>query len=572
MQSADPLEYDVIVVGTGAAGLTAAVTASLRGLSVLVLEKTDKFGGTTAYSGGEIWIPANHIVEQADMGWVLPKIGLADSVEKAKIYLMQLVGPTVKPERIDAYLHNGPQMIRELEDKIGLKWLHHPLPDYYSELVGGISYGRTIEPAPFDGAKLGAELADLRSASPAFDVPLGAMTSMEGINLSFGLGDKRGPKALRAIIARAIKAKFTGAKPLACGRSLLAQLRLAIKQRGAPLWLSTPVTALITESQGSDQRVVGVEAARNGEKVVLRARRGVVLAMGGFAGSQKMRDKYLPKPTDAEWSLAPRDGQDGDGLTLAEQVGAELRNTEKAWGFPTAVLPDRHGKLQPMMALYERMKPGTIVVNNKGMRYVDECKTYEDTWKAMYAQDAKDASTIPSYLIFDGRVKKKYAMFFSPPIVPFPKHWMQPGLIRKANSLAELAALIDIPPANLEASVARFNEMALKGKDEDFGRGRTAFGRYFGDATFDNPNLGPLKDAPFYAVPIWPGDLGTKGGVSINEYAEALRADGSVIPGLFACGNTSASVMGDTYPGAGGTIGPAMTLGYIAANRMAGTN
>jgi 3-oxosteroid 1-dehydrogenase len=567
--TSDDRSYDVIVVGTGAAGLTAAVTASLRGLSVLVIEKGRYFGGTTAFSGAVVWMPANHILQRLSMGWPLPKVGLADTAEKGKQYLMALVGPTVKEERIDAYLREGPKMLRELEERVNLRWIHWSFPDYFSELPGGISYGRSIEPDIFDGRLLGEELANLRPQSPAFGIKGLTMTGMEGIGMSFGLADIRGPWSAAKVVGRSLRARITGAKPLANGQSLLAQLRHALIQRDVPMWLSTPMTGLLTEGDGDDRRVVGVRAQRDGEEIEIQASRGVVLATGGFARSQAMRERFLPKPTDANWSLVPEDGQDGDGLTVAEDIGAALELTDKTWGFPTVILPDRQGKMQPRMALFERMKPGAIVVNGAGKRYFDEGMSYEETWKTMYALDTPEARTIPSWMIFDGRAKRRYTFFGMPPAVPFPRWWMGDMRIQKARSVAELAAKVGVPADVLEATVQRYNELARKGHDDDFGRGDTAFGRYFGDGSSPHPNLGPLEQGPYYAVPIWPGDLSTKGGVDINEDGQALRPDGSPIPGLFAAGNTSHSVMGDTYPGGGGTIGPAMTIAYIAANKIA---
>jgi 3-oxosteroid 1-dehydrogenase len=565
----DEQTFDVVVVGSGAAGLTAAVTAALRGMSVVVIEKEPVFGGTTAFSGAVAWIPGNHIIEKLSMGWPLPKVGLADSAEKGKQYLMALVGPTVKEERIDAFLREGPRMLLELEQKIDLRWLHWTFPDYFSELPGGISYGRSIEPAIFDGHKLGAELKHLRPQSPAFGMKGLTMTGEEGIGMSYGMADRRGPWSAARVLGRRLKATATRARPLANGQSLLAQLRYAMLKHGTPLWLSTPMTGLETEGEGGAQRVTGVRVMRNGTEATIRVTRGVILASGGFGRSQQMRERFLPLPTQADWSLVPEEGQDGDGLTAAEEVGAALELTEKCWGFPTVVLPDRTGKMHPRMALFERMKPGVIVVNGVGKRYFSEGLTYEETWKKMYATNTPDAPTIPSWMIFETPAKRRYTFFGIPPRMPFPRWWRGKDLIHKADTIEELAESTKLPVDALRATVERFNELARAGHDDDFGRGTTAFARYFGDGRADHPNLGPLEKGPFYAVPIWPGDLSTKGGVLVDEDAQAIRDDGSKIEGLYACGNTSASVMGDTYPGGGGTVGPAMVLGYIAADKLA---
>lgn len=562
--------YDVVVVGTGAAGLTAAVTASLRGLSVLVVEKAQYFGGSTAFSGGIVWIPNNFYLQHLDLGMYLPKVGLADTPEKARAYLDGLVGPTVSGERLDAFLQDGPEMIRELHDAIGLSWVHWPVPDYFSERPGGMSFGRSIEPAVFDGAKLGGELAHLRPQSPAWSIKGFTPTAREGISMASGGIDPKAAVSILRVLVRAASALVMRRKPLANGQALIAHLRYALMQRDVPVWLSCPLESLVTEGEGAAQRVTGVRVTRNGQPLTIRARRGVVVATGGFARSQTMREKYLPAPTNADWSLVPEEGQHGDGIVAAEAIGAGLGLTDKAWGFPTVILPLRNGKMTPMMALFERMKPGVIVVNGRGQRYFDEGMPYEDGWKTMYAENSETSPTIPSWMIFDSRAKRHYTFFQVPLGVPFPRRWTKKGgPIQRAESLGQLAAKIGVPAETLEATVNRHNELARRGHDDDFGKGDTAFGRFFGDGLSNSPNLHPIEHGPYYAVPIWPGDIGTKGGIVIDKDGQALRSDGTVIPGLFACGNATASVMGDTYPGGGGTIAPAMVLGYSAANRLA---
>lgn len=547
---------------------TAAVTAALDGASVLVIESAATFGGSTAFSGGAVWIPANHYLTTLDLGWYQPNVGLADTAEKGATYLRQRVGPTVTDAQIAAFLESGPRMLKELEERIGLKWLHWALPDYHSEAVGGMSKGRTLEPAIFDGRRLGDQLRNLRPPSDVFTIKGLTMTCAEGAAMSFGPADQRALIYGAQVAARMIRAKLTGARPLSCGQALVAHLRTALIDLDVPVWLSAPMDELILADVAGERQVTGVRCQHDGRVTEVRAARGVVLATGGFARSQDKRDRYLPKPTRAEWSLVPKDGQDGDGLDVAETAGAALALTDRAWGFPTVLLPNRDGELEPGMAMLERMKPGVIVVNAAAERYFDEGMPYEDTWKAMYAANTPEAPTIPSVMIFDSRAKRRYTFFKCPPLVPFPRRWIRSGAIQRATTLRELADKMGLPPAALEATVQRHNELARNGHDDDFGKGDTAFCRFLGDRRAEHPNLAPIERGPFYAVQMYPGDISTKGGVVIDERARALTAEGQVIPGLYACGNTSASIMGDTYPGGGGTIAPAMTMGYIAAKDM----
>lgn len=563
-------EFDVVVVGTGAAGLTAAVAAALRGLSVLVVEKTQYYGGTTAFSGGVVWVPANPFFKRLNLNWYLPGVGLADSVEKGRAYLQATVGDRVPADRRDAFVEAGPAMMTELTERAGLRWRHWPFPDYYSEAPGGISVGRSVEPDIFDGRKLGPELAQLRPPSPAFAIKGVVMTAKEGIGMSFGIAGPRGPVSAACVAGRWLRARLTPWKPLANGRALIAQLRLAMKRLDVPLWLNASLVELSTEDGGGQRpRVDGVRVRRDGQVVSVRARRGVILATGGFARSQELREKYLPQPTSAEWTLVPEEGQEGDVIELGLSVGAKLDLMDSAWGFPTVMLPNRAGDVVPYMALYERIKPGVIIVNSQGERYFDEGMPYEQSWHVMYEKYSPEAQTVPSWMIFDQRAQNRFTFFKAPPRLPFPRRWFRNGDMIKEPTLERLAERTGLPRERLLATVHRFNEMARNGKDEDFGKGETAFARFFGDPKSANPNLHPIEQGPFYATRVYPGDLSTKGGLLTDRHARVLREDDTVIEGLYAAGNCSASVMGDTYPGGGGTIAPAMVFGYVAAGHCA---
>ncbi len=564
--------YDVVVVGSGAAGLTTALTAALEGLSVVVIEKGKRFGGTTAVSGGVVWMPNSHYLERLSPNYYLAGVGLADSLEKGRAYLEATVGDRVPFERREAYLVEGPRMLREFEQRTRwLRWSHWPFPDYYAEAPGGSSIGRALEPRNVDGHLLGEELERLRRLAPAFEAKGLTITPKDGFGLTSGYRAWRGPVSAARVAGRFVRSRVRREKTLAGGQALVARLRLATLELGVPMRLQTGMTALLTEETAAGERVVGLRAESGGEELLYRARRGVVLASGGFARSQEMRERYLPQPTSTEWTVVPRQGQDGDGINAGLALGAALELTDRAWGFQTVLLPYGDSPPAPHMALFERAKPGAIIVNSAARRYADESMPYEELWNRMYEANGEAAETIPSWLIFDQRVKNNYPMFGVAPRLPFPRSWIADGHIKKADSLAALAGLAGLPADALAETVRRHNEMAERGEDLDFGRGTTAFARFLGDPMAKHPNLRAIDRAPYYAVRLYPGDLGTKGGLAVDERSRVLREDGSAIDGLFACGNCSASVMGTIYPGPGGTIGPAMTFGYVAGKALAAT-
>jgi 3-oxosteroid 1-dehydrogenase len=564
-------EFDIVVIGSGAAGLVAAVKAALDGLSVIVIEKTQYYGGTTAVSGGVAWVPNNMYLEQLSANWYLPRVGLADSEEKGRAYLDMAVGDRVPQARRDAYVREAHRMIRELHDRADVHWRHLPWPDYYAEGLGGNSYGRGLESEVFDARRLGADRAALRPPVTSFALPLPA-TTKEALGLSWGFAGVRGPISAAAILARAARAKVSGAEFVTNGQAMIGQLRLALKNLDVPLWLSAPLTDVVTEDGADGPRVVGARIRRNGEEVTVGARRGLVLATGSFGRSQEMRDRYLPKPSRADWSLVPDDGdgQVGDGHNIGLQLGAAVDLMDKAWGFPCVMLPLTGPTLEPAFALFERNKPGATVVNGAGERYFDDGMSYEDMWNKMYAEDSEEATTVPSWLIFDQRAKNKYAFFGTPPRVPFPKAWLQGGHILRDDTIEGLAGKMNVPAESLRATVERYNGFGRAGRDDDFHKGETALTRFLGDSRSPHPNLGPIERKPFYAAPLVPSELSTKGGLLVNEHSQVLRSDDSIIDGLYATGNCSASVMGSIYPGPGGTIGPAMVSGWIAAKHLLG--
>ena len=327
-----------------------------------------------------------------------------------------------------------------------------------------------------------------------------------------------------------------------------------------PIHYETPLTGLVVEGG----RVVGVRAERDGAEVVIRARRGVILGSGGFEKNDTLREKYLPSPTEAAWSTAAPSNT-GAGIEAGIAVGAAVDLMDDAWWGPTIPLPRG-----PWFCLAERNLPGSIIVNSAGQRFMNEALPYVEATHAIYAGEATGVSHVPAWMIIDQRYRNRYLFAGLSPRQPFPGRWYKHGTVRRAATLGELAAKIDVPADALAETVTRFNGFAESGVDEDFHRGESAYDKYYADPKVKpNPSLHSIDKGPFYAVKIVPGDLGTKGGIVTDERARALRPDGSVIEGLYAAGNCSSAVMGHTYAGPGATIGPAMTFGYLAAEDIA---
>ncbi|MEU0399692.1 FAD-dependent oxidoreductase [Streptomyces sp. NPDC006197] len=545
--------YDVVVVGSGAAGMAAAITARLRGLTALVVEKTDVYGGSTALSGGAIWVPNNFHLDAA---------GLGDTPEKARAYLDATVGDRVPAERKDAYVTHGPRMIREFHDRTAVRFVYTPgYSDYYPERLGGYPQGRSVEPQIFDFGKLGPEQrATMRRAGlPTYGLTI---TSKDFRQLNMVGRTWAGRRTAVKVGARAVGAKLTGKEPLSLGEALIARMRHSLDTLGADLWLSAPLTGLVEE----DGRVTGVRVTRDGRELTVRATGGVVLASGGFSHDQRLREKHLPAPTSTEWSCAA-DGQTGDALEPAVALGAATDLMDRVWGAPSVVPPE--GK--PFFLVADRGIPGMVIVDAAGERYANEAAPYHEFVDAMYANDRPGATTVPSWLILDATAKARYVFMGLFPGQAFPKPWLESGFVKKAATVEELADRIGVAPERLRATVDRFNGFARAGRDEDFHRGDSVYDRYYGDPTLPNPNLAPLEKGPYFAIPVHPGDIGTKGGLVTDATARVLREDGTPIDGLYASGNVSSAVMGETYPGPGATIGPAMTFSWLAADHIART-
>ncbi|MFJ4860565.1 3-oxosteroid 1-dehydrogenase [Streptomyces sp. NPDC088748] len=552
-QDGPPLgEYDVVVVGSGAAGMTAALTAARRGLSVVVVEKAPTFGGSAARSGAGIWLPNNSVILAA---------GVPDTPQKAAAYLAAVVGPEVPADRQAAFLAHGPRMLDFVMANSPLRFrFMEGYSDYYPNLPGGLPNGRSIEPDQIDGNILGAELARL---NPAYmPVPAGMVVFSQDYKwLNLAAVSAKGLAVSTECLARGTKAALRGEKPLTMGQSLAAGLRAGLQRAGVPVWLNSPLVDLVQEGGA----VTGVVVEKEGVRGTVRARRGVVVGSGGFEHNAQMRAQYQQQPIGTQWSVGAKENT-GDGIRAGQRAGASLALMDDAWWGPSIPLPG-----EPYFCLAERTLPGGLIVNANGGRFVNEAAPYSDVVHVMYEKDrGAVGSHIPAWLIVDQHYRNKYLFKDILPTLPFPDSWYQAGAAKKAWTWDALAGQIGVPAGALRATLGRFNAQAWSGDDADFHRGDTAYDHYYTDPNV-HPNscLAPVWVPPFYAFKIVPGDLGTKGGIVTDARARALRPDGSVIPGLYAAGNASAAVMGHSYAGAGSTIGPAMTFGYVAANAIA---
>lgn len=543
---------DVVIVGSGAGSFCGALVAHAHGASATIVEKQDRVGGSTAMSGGILWIP-NHPLQAA--------AGVEDSYEMGKAYFDAVVGdagPATSEGRVDAFLRTGPEMVRFLIDR-GIPFRRcEGWPDYYDEAPGGVARGRAIEAELFDLHDLG-DWAPRLQESPF--VPKGLALRMEenasmlAVNRSWG-----GAVTVARIVARSARGRLQRKLLVNSGPALQGRLLRACLDRHVPLWTNAPVTDLIVE----DGRVSGVEVERDGRRWRLRADQGVLVNSGGFAHNERMREKYQPQPASVAWTHS-NPGDTGEMIETVMAHGAAVDLMDQAWWLPSAVMAD--GSL--VYVHQERHKPHCMLVDAGGERFVDEGASYMEIGQAMYARH-RDVPAVPSWLVMDANHRRKYLFGKMPPGYT-PRSLIRDGFIRRAGSLDDLAAQCGIDATGLRRSVERFNRFATRGVDDDFHKGARAYDRYFGDPRQSpNPCLGTIERAPFYAVAVHPGDVGTSGGVLTDEHARVLREDGSVIAGLYATGNTTASVMGRCYPGAGASIGASFVFGYRAVQHALG--
>ncbi len=555
---------DVLIVGSGAGAMTAGIVAHDAGAKVLLIEKSELYGGSSAMSGGALWIPNNHLMKDA---------GIDDTPEDAWAYLEEITQGQVPTERRRAFLEAAPRMLEYLHEHTQFRAVAMPeYGDYYPRVKGSRPGARTLEGAAFDGRKLGADILNMRE--------LGLQCLLMG-RIAFTAAEAR-VLLTRApgwmLLATKLAFRYFSDIPwrfrskrdrtLVMGNAIIGPLRLSLMDRNVPLWMNTPATQFIEENG----RVVGMVAEREGKPIRIKAEKGVILAAGGFESNQAMREKYLPNPTKAEWTCANPDNE-GDLIELGRSRGAALGFMDEAWWGPVSVVP---GESRARMLVIEKSLPGGVMVNQKAVRFVNEASTYVDVVNAMNRQHSPENPCIPAYLIFDSTYRKSY------PVGPFlqssqqpdfmiPKHLREANYMRKADTLRDLAEQLDLDASTLEKTIETFNTYADGGKDPEFHRGETTFEQYYGDEKVQpNPNLRAVRTPPFYALECFPGELGTKGGLVTNEHAQVLKEDGSIFEGLYATGNCSASVMGPTYAGAGATLAPTCTFGFIAAKEITG--
>jgi succinate dehydrogenase/fumarate reductase flavoprotein subunit len=556
-------EVDVLVVGSGASGSSAALSARLHELDVLIVEKEPVFGGTTAFSGGWLWMPCNPLARRE---------GIEDSEEDARTYLREEAGNLYDARRIEAFLRHGPEMLEVFERETEVRFFVAPhLPDYHGYKRGAKTGGRSICSMPFDGRNLGENLKVLRR--PRRELLVFGMTLQSGADMAHFLAASRSPRSaayvarrlLRSLVDRALYGRDV---KLANGNALVARFLKSLSDRKVPIWLEAQAVGLLVDNG----KVRGARVRRDGKLIDVRARRGVVLAAGGFPADIELRRRvfpHSPSPTQ-HYSMAPETNT-GDGIRLGQEAGgvfdASLVNVA-AW-MPVSRTTFADGRQGTFWHVFDRGKPGVIAIRHDGRRFVNEGSAYPDFVAAMISAAApgEDAT---AYLIGDHRAVRRYGFGAARPApVPLRRH-LRSGYIVKGDTIESLAAKIGIDGVALAATVSNFNREARHGRDPEFGRGSFAYNHYLGDLSHKpNPSLGPLEHAPFYAVHIMPGDIGTFAGLRTDEHARVVDADGAPIVGLYAVGADSVNVLAGAYPGGGSNLGPAITFGFIAGRHLA---
>lgn len=531
------LETDVLVMGSGCSGLVAAIIAHDEGAKTTLIEKASTIGGATAVSGGFPWIPNNHLEKE---------LGIADSREEALTYMKFIADGQVDDELVEAFIDTAPVMIKYIEDKAGLKFTVSEMPDYHDTKPGGKSKGRSLGPPAFDSNELGEWKGRLRQA-PVVIFPM----SWEDFEKSNAKADPRNLDY--NMLAKNMMAGIVG-----MGMSTIGCLLKACLDRGIEILVEIPGRELITTDNGA---VIGMKAQKDGNDFYIKASQGVVLASGGFEWDENLKKQFVPGPDFVP--LSPPSNE-GDGLKMSMAIGAELGNMHQIWGVPSCQLPNEEYEGKPLgrMTMGERALPHSIMVNRCGERFVDEAFNYSDVAKTFCHVDplAYDLVNVPAWVVFDQQFMDNY-MFLTVPPGEAAQPWMTQG-----DTIEELAGKAGIDVEGLKDTVSRFNGFAQKGEDTDFGRGSTAYDRYQGDpAHKPNEALGTIEKAPFYAVSVVRGALGTKGGPTTDVNGQVKHVLGGVIEGLYAAGNVMAGTSGPGYGGAGNTIGAGMTFGYIAA-------
>ena len=563
-------EFDVVVIGTGNGGLTSAICARDGGASVLVIEKSNQYGGTSATSGGGVWIPNNRYAIAENVN---------DSYDDAKAYINS-VSPEgmIEDDLIETYLEHGPKMIDYLHENSRVKYRNLPhYPDYFPDNPGGKEGNRSMEPEPIPGTDLGDDLSYLRDQHPQTAFTMGPIrmnfTQVEGQLL---LGALPGWKSLFArlfikYIFDLPMRLFFGWKDrrLTMGNAGIARLILSCKDRDIPIWRNTSMSEIIFK----DGRVIGIKATQEEKILNIKANKGVILASGGFEKNQELREQYLPQPTNSDWSAANVHNT-GDALNEGLRLNAATHQMDTGWWSTTMKVP---GQDKGWLSMVDKSMPGNYTVNKNGERFSNESQNYVSFVNDMFKEYAKGNPCAPCYMIFDSDFRKNrpcgpLLQASMQPDSRVPKEWWDPSFLTKADTLEELAEKVGLNAKGLLQTQQKVNEFSKTGNDLDFQRGDTAYDRYYGDpSVVPNPCLAPLGKGPFYCMVLYPGEMGTAGGLVIDSKARVLDTSKNPISGLYACGNCTTALL-PKYPGPGSTLGPAMTFGYLAAKDITGAN
>ena len=561
--------FDVLVIGSGCGGLTAALTADISNpAKVLVIEKSHLIGGTSATSGGVIWIPDNHLGKEK---------GAQDSISEAKDYLKATIpADEFNEPLIDAYLDQGPKMVKFMQDHTDARYtsLEH-YPDYFQDAPGVKLGNRALEPLPVSADVLGDDVDNLHPSGPQTIV-----FGRYGVNFEESHAFTTQSPGWFRLFAKIFltywldfswRIKRKRSRRLAFGAASVTRLFASIKKRNIPIWRSAALKEFILR----DNKVIGAVIQKDGRLIKVQARRGVIVASGGFGQNQEMREKYLPKPTNSDWGCEPKTNT-GDPIKAAEAIGAQLKFMDKAWWVTTVKAPNEEF---PRLSEVEKSLPGNYTVNKSGKRFANESQNYLTFMLEVLDKEKKGESCAPMYMIFDANHRKNYPVgplmpgkFFPDKLVKIiHRDWFGSDFLTTANTIEELAIQTGIDSEALQSTVERVNNFSATGKDLDFQRGDNERDRFSGDPSLLNPCLGPIDKAPFYAMRIDPGEFATCGGMAINEYGQVLNNDNQAIGGLYATGNCTPALL-TTYPGPGATIGPAMTFGFIAGKHISGSN
>ncbi|MBP1821963.1 3-ketosteroid-delta-1-dehydrogenase [Mycobacterium sp. OAE908] len=546
---------DLLVIGSGT-GMAAALAAAERGLKVLIVEKSAYVGGSTARSGGALWFPASPVLEEN---------GAGDTMARADTYLESVVAGTAPPQRSTAFLAHLAETVEMLRRTTPLRFMWaREYSDYHPEQPGGTAAGRTCESKPFNTSVLGRYRSRLRPGVMKASIPMPTTgADYRWMNLMARVPRKGIPLIVKRL-GQGVGGLLLGRHYAAGGQALAAGLFAGVLRAGIGVWTDTSLVRLTTDGA----EVTGAVVLHDGKQFTVTARNGIVLAAGGFDHSMDMRWKFQSESLGEHASLGA-ESNTGDAIRMAQDVGAAIDLMDQAWWFP-AVAPLPGGA--PVVMLAERSLPGSLIVDQNGSRFVNEATDYMSFGQRVLELERAGTPVESMWIVFDQKYRNSYV--FGAELFPrmrIPQAWYDAGIARRADSIAELGRLIGVSQETLLATFSRFNEMCCAGHDSDFHRGRSAYDRYYGDPTITpNPNLRALSEGPFYAVKMVLSDLGTCGGLRVDERARVLREDGSVIDGLYAIGNTAANAFGATYPGAGATIAQGLVYGYIAAHDAAG--